>query len=77
MSKAAGQPPTNAFSRIVDLLVEHRIKLDALELVLKETNPLAHELYLGRMESLRARKAAEVNQVLSSLELNNGFAIDD
>jgi hypothetical protein len=36
MSKAAGQPSTNAFSRVVDLLVEHRIKLDALEHVLKE-----------------------------------------
>lgn len=44
MSKAAGQPSTNALSRGVDLLVEHRIKLDALEHVLKETNPLVHEL---------------------------------
>ena len=65
MSKAAGQPSTNAFSRVVDLLVEHRIKLDALEHVLKETNPLAHELYLGTIENLRAQKAAEVHQVLT------------
>ena len=65
MSKAAGQPSTNAFSTVVDLLVEHRIKLDALELVLKETNPLAHELYLGTIENLRAQKAAEVNQMLT------------
>jgi hypothetical protein len=45
-------------------LVEHKIKLDALEGVLKETNPLVHELYLGTIENLRAQKAAEVNQVL-------------
>ena len=65
MSKAAGQPPTNAFSKIVDLLVAQKIKLDALEHVLKETNPLAHELYLGTIENLRAQKAEKINQVLT------------
>ena len=65
MSKAAGQPSTVALNRVVDLLVEHRIELDALEHVLKETNPLVHELYLGTIENLRAQKAAEVNQVLT------------
>jgi hypothetical protein len=75
MSIAGGQPPTNTLSRVVDLLVEYRIKVDALERVLKETNPLVHELYLGTVETLRAHKAAEVNQVLSSLEINNGFTI--
>jgi hypothetical protein len=65
MSKAAGQTSTNTLSRVVDLLVEHRIKLDALEHVLKETNPLVHELYLGTIENLRAQKAAEVNQGLT------------
>jgi hypothetical protein len=65
MSKAAGQPSTNALTRIVDLLVEQRIKLDALEHVLKETNPLVHEFYLGTIENLRAQKAAEVNQLLT------------
>ena len=64
MSKAAGQPSTNTFSTVVDLLVEHRIKLDALEHVLKETNPLAHELYLGTIENLRAKKATELKKVL-------------
>jgi hypothetical protein len=68
ISKAAGQPSGNSLSRVVELLVEHRIRLDALEHVLKETNPLAHDLYLGTIENLRARNAAEVNQVLSSLE---------
>jgi hypothetical protein len=65
MSKAAGQPSTNTLSRVVALLEEHRIKLDALEHVLKETNPIVHEFYLGTIENLRAKKAAEVNQVLT------------
>jgi hypothetical protein len=66
MSKATGQPSTNTLSRVVDLLVEHRIKLDALEHVLKETNPLAHELYLGTIENLRAQKTAEWKTVLTA-----------
>ena len=65
MSKAAGQPSTNTLSGVVDLLVEHRIKLDALEHVLKETNPLAHEFYLGTIENLRAQKAEELNKALT------------
>src|ERR1700757_948680 len=64
MSKGAGQTSRNTLRRLVDLLVEHRIKLDALEHVLKETNPLVHKFYLGTIENLRAQKAAEVNQVL-------------
>ena len=68
MSRVTGQRLPNALVKVVDLLVEHRIRLDALEGVLKETNPLAHDLYLGTIENLRARKAAEVEQVLSSLE---------
>jgi len=65
MSKVAGQSSTNTLSSVVDLLVEHRIKLDALEHVLKETNPLAHELYLGTIENLRAQKTAELKKVLT------------
>ena len=65
MSKAAGQPSTDTLSRVVDLLVEHRIKLDALEHVLKETNPIVHELYLGTIENLQAQKAAELKKVLA------------
>ena len=65
MSKAAGHQSSNTLSRVVDLLVELTIKLDALEYVLKETNPLVHELYLGTIENVRAQKAAEVNQVLA------------
>ena len=65
MSKAGDQMSTNAFGKVVDLLVEHSIKIDALEHVLKETNPLAHELYLGAVENLRAQKAAELKKVLT------------
>ena len=65
MSKAAGQLPTDTLSRVVDLLVEHRIKLDALEHVLKETNPLVHEFYLGTIENLQAQKTAELKKALT------------
>ncbi len=67
MSKGGGQPSTNTLSRVVDLLVEQRIKLDALEYVLKETNPLVHEFYLGTIENLRAQKGAEVDRVLTQV----------
>jgi len=65
MSRAAGQLPTDTLSGVVDLLVEHRIKLDALEHVLKETNPLVHEFYLGTIENLQAQKTAELKKVLT------------
>ena len=65
MNQAAGQQAANTLSRVVDLLVEHRIKLHALEYVLKETNPLVHELYLGAIENLQAQKTAEVNRVFT------------
>ena len=65
MSKADGQSSKGTLSRVVDLLVEQSIKIDALEHILKETNPLLHEFYLGTIEKLRAQKAAEVNQVLT------------
>jgi hypothetical protein len=68
MSKAAGQASTNTLRRVVDLvdlLVEHRIKLDALEHVLKEINPLVHELYLGTIENLQAQTTSEVNRALT------------
>lgn len=56
MSRSPGQQSTNTLSSVVDLLVEHRVKLDALEHVLKETNPLAHELYLGTIENLQTQQ---------------------
>ena len=65
MSKTTGQPSMNILSRVVDLLVEQRIKIDALEHVLKETNPLMHELYLGTIENLQAQETAELKRVLT------------
>jgi hypothetical protein len=56
----------NTLRSVVDLLVEHRIRLDALEHVLKETNPLAHELYLGAVENLQTQQAAELKEVLTA-----------
>jgi hypothetical protein len=73
MSKVAGQSSTNTLSKVVDLFVEQRIKIDALEHVLKETNPLAHELYLGTIENLRAQKTAELQKVLT-VKLNSKFS---
>jgi hypothetical protein len=69
MSKAASQASTDTLSGVVglvDLLVEHKIKLNALEDVLKEINPLVHELYLGTVEKLRAQKGAEMKKILKS-----------
>jgi hypothetical protein len=75
MSRVAGQRLPNALVKVVDLLVESRIRIDAMEQILVKTNPVASELYLGTIENLRAQKAAEVDQVLSGFEINNGFAI--
>jgi hypothetical protein len=66
MSKAGNPTSVNTLSSVVDLLVEHRIRLDALEHVLKETNPLAHELYLGAVENLQAKEAAELKEALTA-----------
>jgi len=65
MSKAAGQPLPNALSRVVDLLIESRIRIDAMEQVLVKTNPVAYELYLGTIENLQAQKTAEVKKLLT------------
>ena len=53
-------------SQIVDLLVENKIKLDALERVFKETNPLVHEFYLGEIETITNERAAEYRRVISA-----------
>jgi len=66
MSRATGQPSTSALGEVVDLLVESRIKLDALDNVLKEINPLLHERYLGEIEVVRDRKASALKQALTA-----------
>jgi hypothetical protein len=65
MSKVASQPLPNALIKVVDLLVESRIRIDAMEQILVKTNSVAYELYLGMIENLRAQTAAEINQVLT------------
>jgi hypothetical protein len=65
MSRVTSQPSMNALRGVVDLLVESRIKLDALENVLKEINPLLHERYLGEIEVVKERKASELKQALT------------
>ncbi len=65
MSKAAGQPLPNALSKVVDLLVESRIRIDAMEQILVKTNPVAHALYVGMIEDLQRQKEAEVNRLLT------------
>jgi hypothetical protein len=64
MGKVAGQPSTNTLNRVVNLLIESRIRIDAMEQVLVKTNPVAYELYLGMIENLQAQKAAEVKKYL-------------
>ena len=54
MSKIAGQPLSNTLIKVVDLLVESRIRIDAMEQILVKTNPVAYELYLGTIENLQA-----------------------
>jgi len=65
MSKVAGQPLPNALIKVVDLLVESRIRIDAMEQILVKTNPVSYELYLGTIENLRAQKATEVKTILT------------
>jgi hypothetical protein len=66
MSQSVSPTSVKTLSSVIDLLVEHRIRLDALEHVLKETNPLAHELYLGAVENLQAQEAAELKEALTA-----------
>jgi hypothetical protein len=65
MSKVAGQSLPNALIKAVDLLLESRIRIDAMEQILVKTNAVAYELYLGTIENLQAQKAAEVKQLLT------------
>ena len=65
MSKAASEPLTNPLKEVVDLLVESRIRIDAMEQILVKTNPVVYELYLGAIENLHAQKTTDVNRVLT------------
>jgi len=65
MSKAASQPLPHALIKVVDLLIENRIRIDAIEQILVKTNPVAYDLYLGTIKNLQRQKEAEVNRVLT------------
>ena len=65
MNKADGQRSTKQSSGLIDLLVEYRIKLDAMEHVLKEINPLVHEFYVGTIENLQAKNTAELRKAIT------------
>jgi hypothetical protein len=65
MSKTTGQPLANALSKVVDLLVESRIRIDAMEQILVKTNSVAYPLYLGAIEDLRDQTTAEVKRLLA------------
>jgi hypothetical protein len=65
MSKAAPQPLPHALIKVVDLLIESRIRIDAMEQILVKTNPVAYDLYLGTIKNLQRHKEAEVNRVLT------------
>ena len=65
MSKAAGQPLPHALTKVVDLLIESRIRIDAMEQILVKTNPVAYDLYLGTIKNLQRQKEAEVNRMLT------------
>ena len=65
MSRVTGQRLPNALVKVVDLLVESRIRIDAMEQILVKTNPVVYELYLGAIENLQAQKTTDVNRVLT------------
>jgi hypothetical protein len=67
MSKATGQPSANVLAKVVDLLIESRIRIDAMEQILVRTNPVAYDLYLGTIKNLQRQKEAEVNRVLTQM----------
>ena len=66
MSKAAGQPLPNALSKVVDLLIESRIRIDAMDQIVVKTNSVAYALYLGMTEDLRTQKAPELKTLLTA-----------
>jgi hypothetical protein len=65
MNKDAGQPSPSVLREIADLVVESRIRIDALEQILVKTNTVAYELYLDTIERMQPQKQAEVKRVLA------------
>ena len=65
MNSKVGKAQGNALGEIIALSVDNQIKLEALEQVLVETNPMVHELYIGLIETLRKQKAVQLNRALT------------
>jgi len=65
MKTTAQETLMNALQEIIALSVENQIKIEALERIIKETNPLLHELYLGEIETLTEQSAAQRNLALT------------
>ena len=65
MNNASQKTLMDVFSEIIALSVDNQIKLDAFERVIKEINPLLHEVYLGEVETLTLQNAAKRNLALS------------
>lgn len=66
MRNSTHESVVKALGGILDFMVENRIRLDALEHILRETNPLMHEFYLGELENLRKQEMLELKRVLSA-----------
>ena len=66
MTKLANQSSNDSLRQLIDLVVENRIRLDALNEVFKQTNPLVHELYLGEIENLRMQSATELARTIAN-----------
>lgn len=67
MSKVADQPLPNVLMKVVDLLVESRIKIEAMEQLLIKTNAVAEALYTEAMKDMQRHKTKEVNRVLMQM----------
>jgi len=65
MKTNAQEALMDALHEIIALSVENQIKLDALERIIRETNPLLHELYRGEIEALTEQSAAKRNIALT------------
>src|ERR1700683_1277950 len=56
MSKAADRPLPTALIKGVDLLVESRFRIDAMEQILVKTNPVAYSLTLALLKIWNAKR---------------------
>jgi hypothetical protein len=64
-NEESSRSAVNDLDEVVDLLVESRIRIDALEQILVKTNAVAYDLYLDTIEKLRAQETAEVKRLLT------------